>query len=419
VAAAELWTLLTGDRSRPPESTVRAFFRQRSAMGRRDRAAIGELALQGLRHAELVAWLQEPPRGVPLALALAALDLTLGELPAEARLGRRPDLIPAVEAARQLLVDHRTLPRPHLPADVARRHGLPAWWVEAWAPLLDTDEWEAAAAALQQRAGLTLRVRLDRADAMTRVREALDRAGVRWAPGSFHPAALRVLDPWKTEGCPLFAAGWYEVQDEGSQLLAALCPTEPGARVVDVCAGAGGKTLALAAQTEGLTLVALDLEPGRLAPLEARAARAGIRGLRTAALAEGDALARDADGMLVDAPCSGSGTLRRLPDPSRIREGEVAGWVARQREALAWAADRVRPGGWVVYATCSLTPAENDGVLDAFLAARPGWRVDVTGVPGFVPLTADAAGRPVLRLWPHRHGTDGFYGVVLRRPPGG
>jgi 16S rRNA (cytosine967-C5)-methyltransferase len=192
----------------------------------------------------------------------------------------------------------------------------------------------------------------------------------------------------------LYLSGAVEVQDAGSQALAALVAAAPGEVVLDCCAGGGGKALALAAAVgEGGRVYAHDVRPRRLAALLERAERAGVRRrLETG-------LPPRADAVLVDAPCSGSGTLRRDPCLRwRLGAARVAAQVALQGELLASAAARVAPGGRLIYGTCSVFRAENRGVVDAFLATRPGFSLEREWAVG-----------------PHTHDTDGFYGAVLRQ----
>jgi 16S rRNA (cytosine967-C5)-methyltransferase len=205
-----------------------------------------------------------------------------------------------------------------------------------------------------------------------------------------------------------FFDGLFEMQDEGSQLVALHTQAQPGERVVDGCAGAGGKSLALAAmmQNQG-TLLALDVHGGRLSSLKQRARRAGVHNVRVVDLEEAPKqkkrLKGGCDLVVVDAPCSGTGVLRRNPDTGwRLSEGDVDRLVAIQRELLDTYAALVRPGGRLVYATCSLLPEENEGQVRAFLDRHP------TFVADDAPL--------VLRPSPAAGSPDGFFAVTLRRP---
>jgi 16S rRNA (cytosine967-C5)-methyltransferase len=275
-----------------------------------------------------------------------------------------------------------------------------------------------------------------RANRLLCTREALQ-ARLGESVGLAGPPALTPLAPdglripwrpgrafaWAAE--PSFLDGWFEVQDEGSQLAALLAGVGPGQQVADVCAGGGGKTLALAAAMANRgQIYAHDVDGRRLAPLKARAERGGVRNVQLRfPVREGDALgdlAGRMDCVLVDAPCTGSGTWRRAPDAKwRVRPGALAERRAEQQEALALAAPLVRPGGLMVYVTCSVLPAENAGAVAAWLGQNPGFSAcapeaaAAAVVPG---LAAAAYSGPLgLQLTPARTGSDGFFISVLQR----
>ena len=221
----------------------------------------------------------------------------------------------------------------------------------------------------------------------------------------------------------MFRDGRVEVQDEGSQLVALLVDARPGQAVVDYCAGAGGKTLALAARMENKgRLLALDVSAGRVDRATQRLRRAGVHNV-TRRLLEGESdkwLKRNAasfDRVLVDAPCSGTGSWRRNPDAKwRLRPEDLTELVAKQAAILASAARLTKPGGRLVYATCSLLAAENDRQVEAFLATHAGWRVvPVAEVWTSVLGTPCPTDGPWLHLTPAQHGTDGFFAAVLER----
>ena len=224
---------------------------------------------------------------------------------------------------------------------------------------------------------------------------------------------------------PLFSDGAIEVQDEGSQLLGHLLAPKRGEMVVDFCAGAGGKTLLLGALMRSTgRLYAFDVAEKRLAKLKPRLARSGLSNVHPVLISgETDAkvkrLAGKIDRVLVDAPCSGLGTLRRNPDLKwRQTPQTVAELTAKQAAILASAARLVKVGGRLVYATCSILDAENEGIVDAFLAAHPEFQrlsaVEVLAKQNIViAVGPDSNGD--LKLAPHTHGTDGFYAAVLER----
>ena len=255
---------------------------------------------------------------------------------------------------------------------------------------------------------------------------ALAEAGIAAAPTPYSPWGLRIEGKPALNQLQLFKDGGVEVQDEGSQLLALLTDPKRGEMVVDFCAGAGGKTLALGAAMRNTgRLYAFDTSGHRLAALKPRLARSGLSNVHPAQIAhERDdrikRLAGKIDRVLVDAPCSGLGTLRRNPDlkwrmsPKAIEELQV-----KQQAILAGAARLLKPGGRLVYATCSLLAAENEAVAAAFNAERAG---DFEPLPAaellaaaHVPDAETLCEGAHLRLWPQRHQTDGFFAAVWRK----
>jgi 16S rRNA (cytosine967-C5)-methyltransferase len=301
---------------------------------------------------------------------------------------------------------------------------LPRWVVERLAAQLGLSEARTLAAAMNERAPLTVRANVLRGD-RDDLRGRLAGEQVHAAPTRFSPWGL-VLDGRENAfALPSFKEGWFEIQDEGSQLIALACGARPGQTVVDACAGAGGKSLALAAEMRNKgSLHALDPDADRLDEARRRARRAGVHNLRArviAAGAEAEAelkdLAGKADVVLVDAPCSGLGTLRRKPDARwRLAPEDPARFAALQRELVRRFAGLVRPGGRLVYATCSIGPTENDEVAD--LAAREAGLVPAPIAPllGVERARALGAAEARLTLLPHRHGTDGFFMAVFERP---
>ncbi len=262
------------------------------------------------------------------------------------------------------------------------------------------------------------------------LQKELKEAGIKAEPTPYSPWGLRVADKPALSRLEAFVKGRVEVQDEGSQLLALLLDAKRGEMATDFCAGAGGKTLAIGATMRSTgRLYAFDVSAHRLEALKPRLARSGLSNVHPAAIAhERDErvkrLAGKMDRVLVDAPCSGLGTLRRNPDlkwrqsPKAIEE-----LTAKQTAILASSARMVKSGGRLVYATCSILPAENEAIAEAFAAAHPD----------FVPMDAGEllaglkveqaaslcsggdSGSLYLRLWPHLHQTDGFFAAVWQR----
>ncbi|MBC7682317.1 MAG: RsmB/NOP family class I SAM-dependent RNA methyltransferase [Ferruginibacter sp.] len=308
------------------------------------------------------------------------------------------------------------------------RHNLPEWLVQ---PLKEQhkDEFWPLVESLVHGAGLDLRVNALNAKRED-VQKELAKVGIKSVATPYSPYGLRLTDKPALTKLDAFTRGAIEVQDEGSQLLALLLDAKRGEMVVDFCAGAGGKTLAIGAGMRSTgRLYAFDTSGHRLDALKPRLARSGLSNVHPAAIAHerDDRIKRltgKIDRVLVDAPCSGLGTLRRNPDMKwRQTPKAVEELVVKQTAILQSAARLLKPGGRLVYATCSVLPAENEEIALAFSAANPD----------FTPLeTADilthlkvenaaslcsgpVSGGEFLRLWPHRHGTDGFFAAVWQK----
>ena len=300
---------------------------------------------------------------------------------------------------------------------MAVRADLPDWLWERLAAEHGEDEALRIAQGMLNPAPLDLRVNLARTGREA-VLEHLARDGIEAAPTAHSPAGIRLAAKPAINRHPLFRDGLIEVQDEGSQLLAWLLAPRRGEMVADYCAGAGGKTLALAMLMRGAgRLYALDVSAKRLAALAPRAARAGITNVhsdrafgrqRRPCPTPGGKI----DRVLVDAPCSGFGTLRRNPD-LKWRHGPhaIEELAAKQSGILDAAAPLVKPGGRLVYATCSLLREENEAIADDFAAAHPEFQ-PLSCAELLATQRIEIEGER-LRLWPHRHGTDGFFAAAF------
>jgi 16S rRNA (cytosine967-C5)-methyltransferase len=309
--------------------------------------------------------------------------------------------------------------RPVLPADplesLAVRCSFPTWIAARWVERYGPEEAERLMLAMNERPPLTLRVNTLRTT-RDRARDRLAREdGLRAEPTRLAPEGLVVEHGGAPGRWQTFTAGEVVPQDEAAMLVSRLLEPAPGETVADVCAAPGTKTTHLAAlMSDSGRVIAIDRDGDRLALLAEATRRLGVSIVepRTGAVADlAPAFAGACDRVLVDAPCTNLGVLRRRPEVKWRRGPEdLLGAQSRQREILAAAAAMVRPGGRLVYATCSLEPEENEAVMAEFLAARPEWRPE-RPADGALPL--DAAG--VLRCWPSRHGTDGFTAIRLRR----
>ena len=328
--------------------------------------------------------------------------------------GPAPLLQPETAAVRAL--EGHTLNHPAMPPAVALE--MPDWIFPALEARFGA-ELAAEMEASLDPAPLDMRVNLlqgTREEALA----ALQAEGVEAAPTPLSPWGLRIDGRRSVTTGAAFQTGLVEIQDEGSQLVAALVGAGPEMRVVDWCAGAGGKTLALAMlmQNRG-HLVACDVSAPRLEGAVRRLRRAGVMNSERHLVGPGDKWAKRRAGtfdrVLVDAPCTGTGTWRRNPDArGRLREQDLAELVPKQAMILDAAARLPRAGGRLIYATCSLLPAENEAQVEAFLARHPDFAVVPLAEAWSLPGAAPGEG-PYLSLTPRRHGTDGFFGAVLER----
>lgn len=399
----------------PADRALDRFFRSRRFLGGRDRRFIAEAVFGVLRRRRFFAHCLRREANAPIDPGdLAGLYL-LTQGWSQRALAR---FLPA-EQATQLADALRAVDHDNLP--FAIRHSLSDVLadalVEDWG-----EEAEALARALGTTAPLDLRVNTLRTD-RDRLRDRLMSAGIVLHPTPYSPYGLRRENRAALFAAPGFKEGAFEVQDEGSQLLACLVDVPPRGRIVDFCAGAGGKTLALAMELENKgEILACDIVGRKLEELMRRARRAGVHNvraheLRTDPRAFVQAQAGRHDRVLVDAPCSGSGTLRRNPD-LRNRPLDLAALTALQGRILETASRLVAPGGRLIYATCSVLDAENRGVVESFLMAH----AEFVRRPAQAVMQQRNLSLPTslfrdddLQLAPHRHGTDGFYAAVLER----
>jgi 16S rRNA (cytosine967-C5)-methyltransferase len=389
----------------PADQCLSRYFRDHRNLGQSDRAFIAETVFAVLRRKrslEAAAGSAEP--GALLAAAL----LRVHGLSARALQGLFE------EALLRRLRDARS---DEFPAAV--RADLPDWLWERLAQQRSENEALRIAQGLLNPAPLDLRVNLARIDrAVAQAQLAAD--GLEASPTPYSPAGLRLAGKPAINRHRLFIDGLVEVQDEGSQLLAWLLAPRRGEMIADYCAGAGGKALAAAMLMRGTgRIYAMDVSAKRLAALAPRAARAGVTNVHTLVLGEDDARARrlagKLDRVLVDAPCSGFGTLRRNPD-LKWRHGldAVAELAAKQRRILAAAARLLKPGGRLVYATCSILHEENDAVTEDFQRDYPEFSpLSCAELLAAQRIALDTGER--LRLFPHLHGTDGFYAAAFAR----
>lgn len=404
-AEAVLGQLLRFDH--PADAVVSRYFRENRQLGHADRAFVAETVFAVLRRGrslEARCGGQMSDRHRLLAALAVARGWSQRELAPVLKTSEE-EWLSAVKAARE--------------EDLAPavRCDLPDWLYQRLEAQFGADETLVLAKALNQPAPLDLRVNTLKMNRETLL-EKLAADGIAAEPGPLSPMAVRLRDKPALAKTALFLEGAYEVQDEGSQLLGYLMEPKRGEMVVDFCAGAGGKTLLLGALMRNTgRLYAFDVSDKRLANLKPRLARSGLSNVHPARIEhERDTkikrLAGKADRVLVDAPCSGLGTLRRNPDLKwRQSETSVAELTVKQAAILEAAAKLVRPGGRLVYATCSLLSAENDEIITAFLEKHPDFTL--TSASAVLAKQGIAYEGDVLRLLPHKHNTDGFFAAIL------
>jgi 16S rRNA (cytosine967-C5)-methyltransferase len=396
----------------PADGVVSAFFREHRALGARERHTLAETVYEVLRKRSLYQHLAQSGKGeMERRLAVLAWQGNAGFLRAALS-----------EQEQQWLEKTQAVDRSALPEKL--RHNLPEWLAEPLQRELGEDFWPLVD-SMNQPAALDLRVNTHKAK-RDEVQAALATAGIDAQPTPYSPWGLRVQGKPALNKLDVFTEGQVEVQDEGSQLLALMTDAKRGEMVVDFCAGAGGKTLALGASMRNTgRLYAFDTSGHRLAALKPRLARSGLSNVYPVQIAhERDdrikRLAGKIDRVLVDAPCSGLGTLRRNPDMKwRQSPQAIAELKEKQAAILASAARLVKPGGRLVYATCSLLGEEDEDIARAFGTAHER---DFKLVPAVEVLEKAHVGAApslvrdeFLRLWPHRHGTDGFFAATWER----
>jgi len=409
-------------RKRPAAEALKDWGLANRFAGSGDRAAIGNLVYDALRRRASLAHTigSEAPRALVLAVAVREWGEDVAALNAAFAEDRfAPEPITAEEAGLLAAPDPLAGAPDHVRADV------PEWTAASLAQALGPD-WVAEGAAMTGRPPLDLRVNRLKSD-RDRVMKALKRFDPE--PTAIAPLGVRFPAGGRDSRTPNVQAdegylkGWFEVQDQGSQIVSLLAGARPGEQVLDLCAGAGGKTLAMAATMDNKgQIFAYDSERPRLAPIYDRLKRNGVRNAQVRAPDPGalDDLAGRLDRVVVDAPCTGTGTWRRRPDAKwKLTAEQLAARVAEQRAILERAAGFLKPGGELVYITCSILREENDGQVEAFLQAHPDlgvlppaevWSKAFPTVP--LPARSSALG---VTLTPRTTDTDGFFLSVLRK----
>lgn len=408
---------------RPADALVSAYFRARRYIGSKDRAAISTAVYTALRHHARINWWLEKLRveATPRARLIAFLALVEQKAVDVIREffsgGKFAPAVLVPEEVKWLkkLAGH-TLEHPDMPADVLGE--CPAWAASGLRQHFGKQFLKELQAMLGE-APLDLRInslKTGREDILAQLKDM----GLPVELCRLSPWGVRVKARPNLSAMPMLKNGSVEIQDEGSQLVALLVDAKPGERVVDFCAGAGGKTLALAAcmKNKG-RIIACDVLAGRLKRSTERFRRAGVHNIEVRALkSERDPWVKRHKGgfdrVLVDAPCSGTGTWRRNPDARWKYLGPgLKDLLVLQGNILASAARLVKPGGRLVYATCSLLPEENENQITAFLAAMPDFVL--VSCDQIAPALTKATKDGMLSLTPARHDTDGFFAAVMQR----
>ena len=409
-------------RHRPAAEALKDWGKAHRFAGAQDRHAIGTLVYDVLRRKNSLG--DRMGAATSRALVLAALAQIWKRAP--------DDIVEAVAAEHgpgALTQDERTAltreARTDVPAHVAGDY--PEWLSGSFARAFGEHAADEGR-ALAERAPVDLRANILKAD-RPRVLKALEKFGA--APGPLSPWAVRIAAPGHdkrnphVEAEPAHGKGWFEVQDAASQVAALMSGAKAGEQLADICAGAGGKTLALAALMANKGQIhAYDSDKHRLRPIFERLQRAGARNVQVLGADEGarlDQLTGKIDCVVIDAPCSGSGAWRRNPDSKwRLTEKQLELRRADQKRVLERGAGLVKPGGRLLYITCSVLPAENDDQVHAFLAAHPAfalvnyrdqWRQAI----GTEPPASAGPEKDTLLLTPRAHATDGFFIALLRK----
>jgi 16S rRNA (cytosine967-C5)-methyltransferase len=418
-AAIALLEAIVAAPRKPADAVANDYFRQRRFIGSGDRREVSDQVWHVLRHQRRLSWWIERAQGEPGTRLVVGAAAVLAGRPAQevARMfsGGRYAPEPLTEAEGEILrrLSGHSFEHPAMPDAV--RLEVPDWIMPLLAERFGR-ETEREVAAMLAPAPLDLRVNLLKGDRAA-AQAALAAEGILAEPTLLSPWGLRVGGRRPVVTGEAFRSGLVEIQDEGSQVVALLADARPGMRILDYCAGAGGKTLAMAMTMENRGhILAADTSAHRLEGAVRRLRRAGVHNVEQHLLTAGDKWAKrrreTCDRVLVDAPCTGTGTWRRNPDARlRLTEADLAALVEKQAAILHDASRFLRAGGRMTYATCSLLRPENEDQVDRFLAEH----ADFTRVEDMPAGLAALGEGGMVRLTPARHGTDGFFAAVLER----
>jgi len=418
---------------------------ERAALSAADAALATELTLGTLRHRAEVDWvlsqftrtpLEKLPSRIRAVLRMGAYQLMfLDRIPPWAACAQSVELTKRVGHAgtarlvnavlRRIAASPVALPRDEdTPDGIALRYSHPLWLVRRWVERFGVEETRALCRANNSRPPAAIRLNTLRGG-LEAAAAALRAGGVRTAPSALLPEGARIVESDPQARRSAYAAGWFVPQDEGSMLVARLLDPRPGDTIIDACAGSGGKTTHLAALMANRgRIVACDVLPAKLAAIDRQCSRLGVTIVeprRADARRLAEAAPGGADGVLVDAPCSGLGVIRRRPEIKwRLSADQLPALALRQGEILGGAAAAVRPGGRLVFAVCTIEPEEGPAVAARFRCSQPDFEpLPIAAWPpgaGGAPPAAAIPGSPgTAFLWPQLHDTDGFFVAAFRR----
>ena len=395
----------------PADACLSAFFKANNKLGRQDRAEIAQTVFAVLRHYEKIQTLLTVPLSAKMVVLCGLMTVRGFSVSALQDFCNNEE--------KQLLIDikqHKNM----LSGSLNIQAELPNWLIDALRLSYTDDEIIKIGQAMSVAAPLDLRVNILK-NQRDKVLKQLQDEGFQAASTPFSPWGIRLIDKSSLHKHPLFLDGTLEVQDEGSQLLSLLSGAKRGLTVVDFCAGAGGKTLAMGALMHNKgRLYAFDISEKRLNNLKPRLMRSDLGNVLPQVIEnEHDSklqrLRGKADIVLVDAPCSGTGTLRRNPDIKYRQSPEKIARIVEQQSSIFQAASQlVAPNGRLIYATCSLLTVENERQVEQFLQQNPQFTLENANnlLQPYISLPSD---KPMLRLNPVQHGTDGFFAAVLTK----
>ncbi len=404
---------------KPADHLIDMFFRKRKYLGSHDRRFIAETLYSALRHRRRIEWIISTISTTQNKTLLVIVSgLLLEKKYSKQQLS--DEQILSSELLQRLDDASNILPKEENPiANLAIRFSFQDWMIQAWTSQFGIPETERLCTVLNTQASITLRVNILKAT-VEECQHALRSEGIESTRTEFSPFGLHIPKRINVFQLETFRKGFFEVQDEGSQMLALIVNPKPRTKVIDACAGSGGKTLAMAALMKNRgEIFSLDIHDFRLEELHKRVKRAGVDTVRLKTAREDESppdLHDSADYVLVDAPCSGTGTIRRNPGMKwSVTEAMIEELQTKQGKILSNYSQCVKRNGTIVYATCSLMKEENEMVVESFLASHSEFTLlEPKEILSRFHLES-LANKRYFQLLPHQHGTDGFFAAVMKR----